>query len=67
MMFKQHIKSKAHKDFIQNYSKYYKEVDESKEIINNLKAEIELLKRKNNNLLLEIKELKEDNLFYDCQ
>ena len=67
MMFKQHIKSKTHKDFIRNYSKYYKEIDDSKEIIKNLKAEIELLKRKNNNLVLEIKELKEDNLFYDCQ
>tara|TARA_B100000214_G_C23959628_1_gene624586 strand:+ start:1488 stop:1916 length:429 start_codon:yes stop_codon:yes gene_type:complete len=75
-MFKQHIKSKTHKDFIANYSKYYKEVDESKEIINNLKVENELLTRKNNklknqnsNLLKIIEELNDeddDEEFKDC-
>ena len=73
-MFKQHIKSKTHKDFIENYSKYYKEVDESKEIINNLKIENELLNRKinklknhNSNLLKVIEEFNEDDdEFEDC-
>ena len=73
-MFKQHIKSKTHKDFIQNYSKYYKEVDESKEIINNLKIENELLNRKinklkdhNSNLLKVIEEFNDDDdEFEDC-
>lgn len=73
-MFKQHIKSKTHKDFIQNYSKYYKEVDESKEIINNLKIENELLNRKinklkdhNSNLLKVIEEFNDDDDdFEDC-
>ena len=73
-MFKQHIKSKTHKDFIQNYSKYYKEVDESKEIIKNLKIENELLNRKinklkdhNSNLLKVIEEFNDDDdEFEDC-
>ena len=75
-MFKQHIKSKTHKDFIANYSKYYKEVDESKEIINTLKVENELLTRKinklknqNSNLLKIIEELNDDDddeTFEDC-
>lgn len=71
--FKQHIKSTTHKDFIQNYKKYYKEVDEAQQTIKDLKAEIELLKRKNTNLkvqnnkLLEIiEDMNDEGEFEDC-
>ena len=72
-MFKQHIKTKTHKDFIKNYKKYYKEIDESKEIINSLKVELELLSRKNKKLteeneqlLQKIDDFNDDNNFQDC-
>tara|TARA_B110000285_G_scaffold101252_1_gene115246 strand:+ start:1649 stop:2077 length:429 start_codon:yes stop_codon:yes gene_type:complete len=52
-LFKQHIKSKTHKDFISNYKKYYKEVDEAGETIISLTAEKELLLRKNKSLMNE--------------
>ena len=45
--FKSHIKSQTHQEFINNYSKYYKEVDKAAETIKNQLIEIELLKRKN--------------------
>jgi len=45
--FKQHIKSKTHKDFIVYYKKYYKEVDELAEENNKLLSEKSLLERKN--------------------
>ena len=48
--FKQHIKSKTHKDFIVYYKKYYKEIDESGAKINDLLSEKELLLRKNQTL-----------------
>lgn len=71
--YKQHIKSRTHKDFIQNYKKYYKEVDEAQQTIKDLKAEIELLKRKNTNLkvqnnkLLEIiEDMNDEGEFKDC-
>ena len=71
--YKQHIKSRTHKDFIQNYKKYYKEVDEAQQTIKDLKAEIELLKRKNTNLknqnnkLLEIiEDMNDEGEFEDC-
>lgn len=44
--FKQHIKSKTHQEFIRNYDKYYKEVDEASVTIKNLKIENEMLHRK---------------------
>ena len=37
--YKQHIKSKTHKDFIKNYKKYYKEADQASDTINDLKAD----------------------------
>ena len=49
--FKQHTKSKTHKEFIENYKKYYKEVDEAGETIINLTADKELLLRKNQSLM----------------
>ena len=71
--FKQHVKSKTHKDFIQNYKKYYKEVDEASQTINDLKAELEILKRKyakllsqNKKLLEIIQENNDDEMFSDC-
>ena len=59
--FKQHIKSFTHKEFINNYSKYYKEVDESQITIKKLKVENELLKRKNNLLINNNNNLIEQN------
>ena len=77
--YKQHIKSQTHKDFIENYSKYYKEVDEAFETINTLKVENEIFKRKLQNrdnkivkLEKQLKEIKnlmndtDDNEFEDC-
>jgi len=52
-LFKQHTKSKTHKEFIENYKKYYKEVDEAGETIINLTADKELLLRKNQILMNE--------------
>ena len=50
-LFKQHTKSKTHRDFIINYKKYYKEVDEAGETIKSLTADKELLLRKNQSLM----------------
>ena len=44
--FIQHVKSQTHKTFIDNYSEYYKEVDEAEEKNKSLIAENEILKRK---------------------
>ena len=62
--FKQHIKSKTHRDFIKNYKKYYAEVDKANLMIKELRVENEFLKRKNLQYQKEIDELKEE--FYDC-
>jgi len=78
--FKQHCKSKTHKDFVSYYKKYYKENDEATETIKTLTADKELLLRKNqmqeNNLaklqiqnkhLLEvIEDLNDDMKFEEC-
>jgi len=70
--FKQHIKSKTHQDFIQNYSKYFKEVDESQEKIKQLTIENEMLQRKANKLQQKINHLiqcldEENDVFQDCE
>jgi hypothetical protein len=65
MMFKQHIKSKTHKEFITNYKKYFKEVDEATETINDLKVENELLKRKLKKYQ-KIIEMLDEEQFDDC-
>jgi len=57
--YKQHTKSLTHKEFIKNYKKYYKEVDEAQATIQNFKSENELLKRKNNKLKNQITKLTE--------
>ena len=66
--FKQHIKSKTHKDFIVNYKKYFKEIDELGEKNNKLLSENQLLERKNNlqsdkieDLLTKIEKLQKQN------
>ncbi len=73
-MFKQHVKSKTHRDFIKNYKKYYKEIDEASETIKRLTADNELLQRKNlklskqvEDLLSMIQELNDDSQFEDCK
>jgi intergrase/recombinase len=62
--FKQHIKSKTHKDFVSNYKKYYAEVDQAKEIIKELRIENEFLTRKNIKLQQKVDEL-ENEEFHD--
>jgi predicted RNase H-like nuclease (RuvC/YqgF family) len=44
--FIQHIKSKTHKTFIENYSAYYKEVDDAEETNKKLTTDNEIMKRK---------------------
>ena len=69
-MFKNHIKSKTHKDFIVNYKKYYREVDSAKEIIKELRVENEFLARKNIILQKRIDELEMEKIdseeFHEC-
>jgi hypothetical protein len=62
--FKQHIKSKTHKDFITNYKKYYAEVDQAEAIIKELRVENGFLTRKNIKLQRKIDEL-ENEEFHD--
>lgn len=66
--FKQHIKSKTHKDFIVNYKKYFKEIDELGEKNKKLLSDNQLLERKNNlqsdkieDLLTKIEKLQKQN------
>jgi hypothetical protein len=64
--FKSHIKSQTHKEFIENYSKYYKEVDKASDTIKNQLIEIELLKRNNrklNKLYIKLKDNNEDKKY----
>ena len=70
--FKQHIKSKTHQDFITNYSKYFKEVDERQEKIKELTIENEMLQRKVNRLQQKINHLlqcleDENDVYQDCE
>ena len=67
--FKQHIKSKTHKDYISNYKKYYKQIDDMSKLLKEKDIEIELCKRKINRLenkLHEIENISNNELFYDC-
>lgn len=68
--FKQHIKSKTHRDFIKNYKKYYSEIDRANITIKELRIENEFLKRKNLQYQKKIDELEEleedDDNFKDC-
>ena len=68
-MFKQHIKSKTHKDFITNYKRYYAEVDRAEETNKELRVENEFLTRKNIKLQKKIDELEAKYLeeFHDCE
>jgi len=68
-MFKQHIKSKTHKDFIMNYKRYYAEADRAKETIKELRIENEFLTRKNIKLQQQKDELEDKYLeeFHDCR
>ena len=72
--FKQHIKSKTHQDFITNYSKYFKEVDEAQDKIKQLTVENEMLQRKINrqqekinHLILCLDEENDNDMFQDCE
>ena len=57
--FKQHIKSKTHQDFIGNYAKYFKEVDEAQDRIKELRVKSELSERTVNKLEREKREITE--------
>lgn len=65
VMYKQHIKSKTHKDFIKNYKKYYAEVDRAKETIKRLRIENEFLTRQNIQYQKKIMELEDEEEFHD--
>ena len=72
--FKQHIKSKTHQDFITNYTKYFKEVDEAQDKIKQLTVENEMLQRKINrqqqkinHLILCLDEENDNDMFKDCE
>ena len=54
----QHIKSKTHKTFIENYSAYYKEVDDAEDTNKKLTKDNEIMKRKLELREKEIEELK---------
>tara|TARA_B100000963_G_C22319244_1_gene533578 strand:- start:168 stop:524 length:357 start_codon:yes stop_codon:yes gene_type:complete len=62
--FKQHIKSKTHKDFIKNYKKYYAEIDKANDTIKELRVENEFLTRKNIKLQKMIDDYNDE--FHDC-
>ena len=79
--FKQHIKSKTHKEFIKNYKNHMNSINDFENTLKEKDIEIEFLKRKNiklekiiKDLNLEIEIIKEkykkllDNQdeFYDC-
>ena len=65
--YKQHIKTKTHKKFIENYKLFHKEISDLKKEIKGKDIEIELLKRKVMKLSNYIKEFEEDDcLFKDC-
>lgn len=55
--FKQHIKSKTHEDFIRNYPKYFKEVDEAADRFKELRIVSERKIKKLEREKVEIKEL----------
>ena len=77
--FNQHIKTKTHKEWIKNYDKYYKEVDDAQNTIKELTIKLQISMRKisklelanskleltNDILLDKLKEKKEDR-FYEC-
>ena len=67
--FKQHIKSKTHKDYINNYKKYYKQVDDMSKLLKEREIELEFCKRKIfklENKLQEIENISNNDIFYDC-
>ena len=56
--YNQHIKTKTHKNYIQNYKNHNQELDSANERIKELTTENELLKRRNIDFQKEIDELK---------
>ena len=71
--YNKHIKNKTHKEWVKNYSKYYKEIDDANEIIKEKNIKIEKLKRKLqkkenefNELLNQLKVVIDDTEFHDC-
>lgn len=71
--YNQHIKTKTHKNYIQNYKNHNQELDSANERIKELTQENELLIRKNIDFQKEIDELKskiyelENEEFHDVE
>ena len=71
--YKQHIKTKTHQNYIQNYKNHNQELDSLKEEIKELTAKNEFLIRKNIDFQKEIDELKskiyelENEEFHDVE
>lgn len=57
--FNQHIKSKCHQDFINNYTTYFKEVDEAEARTKEHLIQLELLTRRNRQLAKAHRDMKE--------
>ena len=66
--YKQHIKTKTHKKFIDNYKLFHKQLNDLQKEIKERDIQIEMLKRKVQKLSNYIKEFEEDddNIFKDC-
>ena len=72
--YNQHIKTKTHQNYIQNYKNHNQELDSLKEEIKELTAKNEFLIRKNIDFQKEIDELKSkiyelenEEVFLECQ
>ena len=65
--YKQHIKSKTHRDFIDNYSKYFSEVDNQAEEIKSLRVDKERLARENKRLIRNIKDQEDTVKQYEAR
>lgn len=67
--YKQHVKTKTHRDYVKNYKKYNKELYERDETIKNLNVELELTKRKMNRyktIVDNFTNIVDDLVFQDC-
>ena len=60
--FNSHVKTKVHQEFLKGYEEFYREADESQEIIRDLRIENEKQRRENQRLhreLVSYKQIKE--------
>jgi hypothetical protein len=67
--YKQHIKTKTHHNYINNYKKYNIQIYERDETIKNLKVDLELTKRSMNRyktIVDNFSNIVDDMVFQDC-